>query len=243
MKLPATTVAEFTHPETSSRVALVGNRHFGTPNYMEELQNRLIAYRLGGAAIHYEGVKKPTETEISNFSRRQMRNYQALKSLTNLGDRVHTDSRFSSIRTIISSRDWEHHDASMTDLVQRANLRQSLALGVVALVAKVVEWADEDGSFYKTTYEKMYTENESGAEDTKAQDPHENDPGILKMLYPLIVDYRNEVALNAVDTALAERPEQNLALLWGNGHVPGLSDGLVNRGFRQTSLELLDPLM
>jgi hypothetical protein len=61
------------------------------------------------------------------------------------------------------------------------------------------------------------------------------------LLAPSILSYRNAIALRAVDTALATEPNRDITLLWGQAHVPGLTRGLVIRGFRRAHRTLHYP--
>jgi hypothetical protein len=63
------------------------------------------------------------------------------------------------------------------------------------------------------------------------------DLGIIgdKHLDKIIVDHRNDVALNAVRETLDKDPDQDIALLWGAGHIPGLKSGLEQLGYRTTT--------
>lgn len=238
MNTHSTTIAEYTHSETDHKVALVGNRHYGSEAYVEEIRNRLLGYQATGAAIHYESITKPSDLEVAQFTRVQNFRYESLKKLLRMSGKIHSKTDLTSVATIIDKESWEHHDATMSELVEHATIRQTLALGAIGLAAHVLEMANSDAEYAKAADAAYPDADEGGGQKTNRTS------GILmNTLTPLIVDYRNEVALGAVDTAATEDTSRQIALLWGNGHIPGLAKGLKMRGYVQSSSELLDPRM
>lgn len=232
MKAQPTTIAEFAHPDTSSEIAIVGNRHYGSEGYMQELKSRLAHYRADGATIHFEGVSLLTDNEKALLTKSQLRSYVGLRQLLDFGERLHEGRGFARVQTIIeSSEEWEWHDTTSYDLMTRASMKQRLTMGAMGVIVSLASSATDINTLYEAIYENEAID----------KDPSRISKAMSNAINPLIVDYRNNIALGAVDTSLTVAPSQNLALLWGDGHVAGLSEGLRIRGYELVSTETLDP--
>jgi len=63
---------------------------------------------------------------------------------------------------------------------------------------------------------------------------------ILRKLDPIIIDYRNKIAVNVIEKHSAGRYLQKIFVHYGEGHVPGMIKLLEDKGWRLVSLSRLD---
>ncbi len=54
-----------------------------------------------------------------------------------------------------------------------------------------------------------------------------------------VLDFRNDIALKAIDEQQEKTPGTDVLLLWGAGHLPGLGEGLQQRGYAKVNEENL----
>lgn len=249
MSSKQTTVTEFRHPETESTITLIGNRHYATKAYMEAIADRLDKCDAAGATIHLEGVREATSKELESLTSRQR---HVVDTLLRFGPLLHKVGNLSAQATLhhaISVEDpetgklvlrnplWQVHDVSHADLARAANRRQRASLKVVSGMVSLANDAlkEDPDAWERTDIEDSSTFRASHWAAAKISSL------IMHPATVLLVDYRNEVALNALGVQLEDDPSKDFALLWGQGHVAGLSKGILRRGYIQTGIEELDP--
>lgn len=61
----------------------------------------------------------------------------------------------------------------------------------------------------------------------------------MKKAEVVIVNNRDNIAIEALTAALLEQPERPVVLVWGQGHMPGISKGIEALGFKQSDRQVL----
>jgi hypothetical protein len=232
-----TPLKEFTHRRHGSRVTLVGMVHAAQAGYYNQVQ-RLVAEREnGGAVVHYEKVKKTPPEQLRHQSPIQRKKLEWLRNFVEnahllVADTLHLPRQQDAL-TLHDS--WENHDAVDVEIVKRLNgvsfTAQQLAFrGLFSLINKGTE---------ASRYDLMVKNLKE-----KAALPDDYSLGIVGSLMMAgmsgpILDYRNGIALNAIDQRTDTNPETDFVLIWGAGHLPGLGQGLAERGYEQTDEQRL----
>lgn len=201
---------------------------------------RVIASRVArGAVVHHEGTRRPTAEELAGASLEVQRGVEKAIQLQELSARMFGKIGLVHQKHVLPSEaGWENHDATMLDVVERLGektLHRQMSLA--KLVAKSVEYTkdpDKQRELILNNYARPVERALSGSL---------NQGRIAKLLFrnvgATIVDYRNDIALSAVDRHFEAAPGSELALIWGAGHLAGLGAGLEARGYEQADEQII----
>lgn len=222
-------VRRFVNPATGSRITYVGMVHAALPAYYAQVAALLADLEEQGARIHYELVHKPTESELAYATEEQRDGAAAVKARLDgeLG-------RFASVGLALQKDElalretWENHDISLLGAArfygpsvlrqqQDAEKQGEVMLGGLTPPILRVMLLQLLAAFTKAA--------------TGAMDRESAFPGAERQLATL----RETIALAAVDVRLATEPGADIALVWGAAHLPGFSEGLALRGYKEES--------
>ena len=246
-----TDINEFTRDTDGSRVTIMGVTHYGEREYYDELQDRLDERHQDGAAIHYELVGGPGNDTSARIGlggiTKALMMYPAYKAGIKFWEKLpHTVSQRQHL-TLRST--WENHDMSTGEVMRNikwstatatllggfamkaSNLRQSfgrpkpIARKLASLKDRIDGGEGDAPTGMLSKFRKARTDTLRGE------------------LEDVLLSRRNEIALNAVDSSVSDDPSREVVMLWGQGHVETLSEGLVERGYRMigsTALRSMD---
>ncbi len=226
----STPVHEYTHPEFENQITLMGMIHIAQESYYRSVQEMIAGHEAGGAIVHYEGVKdvRPSTADIPEAHIEKADRLKAVMSsiygwFENSGLSLQTE-------VLEYSEDWENHDSTLIELAGRMSNLSSRRLSRFI-------------GFYDHLFEDMKPEQQQKlvlkfAQAMERGLSKDRQMGwasrlLLGNLKGPILDYRNDIALAALDEASAADPESDFVLVWGAGHLRGLGKGLVKRGYQK----------
>lgn len=220
-------VREFAHPETGSRITIHSMLHAAQPDFYADLRATLHAAHEQGTHIHFEGVQRPEDAELETVSDETREHAQILATILDSNNDPFTAIGLVLQRDHLKPADgWERHDISLLRAVRvygPATMRQfaasfkSAETMFAAFTTDVLRAMLLQG----LTVEIKVALGEEDIETTF--------PGVDRYMCAL----RETIALGAVDVQLAKDPAANVALVWGAGHLSGLSAGLAERGYAE----------
>jgi predicted double-glycine peptidase len=228
-----TPVYEFDHPVTKSNVALAGAIHIGEPPYYQTITDYLLRQEGAGAEIHYEMVKPPTEHEQASYSDVVLAAAElqgglrfVFELMADSLDAVHQKD------AVAYQASWHNYDISVTEIIRLLGDENAQEL-----IQKLKELEQSFQKIKENISADTLQLLMRGITRAMPTLSILKDLGIIgdKHLDKIIVDHRNDVALNAVRETLDKDPDQDIALLWGAGHIPGLKSGLEQLGYRTTT--------
>ncbi|HEX8227356.1 MAG TPA: hypothetical protein VF572_05815 [Candidatus Saccharimonadales bacterium] len=222
-------IHEFQHPDTESTISLVGLHHVAAPQFFSEVSGYVDSREADGSVVHYERRRLPDDeamaaypTWVRRFAPRINRTLDNMYKLTIAEQEDDADKLVYQFDCDeISFRDdWEVHDLTMADIVlEMGHLKAGFA-------TKVMEDLHAIDRGDKRSSDLVYG--------LKAL-------GLMKAMKGAVLHKRNEVALDGIAEALQADPEQDITLLWGAAHLPGLADGVVARNYEHRDTKWLRP--
>jgi hypothetical protein len=229
-----TSILTFNHLHDGQVVTLVGLKHIGHPEYYQQIQDRLANLTMAGAMVHYEGIRSPSNQALRSASR-----VDRLKIA--LADRTFTaPSRWgwleefglvSQWKGLRFDHTWENHDATTLDLARRESLRSAFGRWAGTSLLNLFLSSVSDARMRETVLPSFISDAEANT-DMPQQLENTRDGKVL-------ISYRNEIALQDMDSYHASQPDAPIALLWGEGHLPGLGRGLSTRNYEMVHQERL----
>jgi hypothetical protein len=196
------------------RVRVVGMSHDGEPRYYRALTDAVQGYAEGGAQVHYESTRTPEEDIVANATPAELE-FFALRD-------AYDQSRLAPhpwgwVPQVVGlgprPSNWQHRDLTLLQIVRLLGPDlmtwhlHTLGGGPAPVTERERSrvTAMRALSLYRLA---MF----------QARNPKPTDAVLL--------DMRNEHALTGV-----EATTDDVVLMWGNSHIPGLDRGLVARGF------------
>jgi hypothetical protein len=219
----------YRHPETGSRIDLIGVVHFAEQQFYDKIQEFIDEREESGAVIHFESTKRATPEEYKAAPPQVRRNIRRIR-------KIHKGFKFMSDRLglvpqkqgLNYRQTWENHDATELDIAARLNPR---SLGKYALLSRGLSVV---GNVLPPDMMHYFLVAGLSTPDEELSKPKRPTKKYIEDKNAVIRTYRNEVALAAVDAQLGREPGSDIALLWGGGHVADLGKGLEARHYRQT---------
>lgn len=224
-----TPVRTYQHPDTQSRVDLIGTIHYAEPDYYRQIQSIIDEQTANGAVTHYEMVSAASQADFDAAPRRVRRSLNYLLSLQTSVDKLAKKAGLvSQQEMLVLNANSEHHD---TDELTLGAKLSPYTLGALALTAKaacsLAGLAPEEVR-RQIVVDALY-----------ASDDPSSKPLLSSALeggnMAAILDDRNERTLAGADAHFAQHPQTGLLLPWGAEHIPGLGAGFEKRGFVQTA--------
>lgn len=220
-----TALVHLRHRQSGRRVRLMSMIHIGEAVYYTRL-NEILAEHKG--LVLFEGLGQLSEDEIAALTPDERKVYDTIAPL-NAAYRT-----FAAALDLVAQPDalmkpeanWVRADLPLKRLLKLWAERRLPLLPAMEAAGKAL-----DSVMFKRTARFLLLQEPlilgvfrlvRGAS-----------PGIGR-LSTLLVDERNEAALQAFDATPAE---QDVILVYGAGHVPGLLTALGKRGFRETGCD------
>jgi len=235
MKVPTwgveTPIDTFEHPETDSVIDIVSLVHVGQPSYYRELGEYIMGRQDEGFAVHYESVavggEEATEPRgalirAKNWLLEEFYEAEADAFVTVELNSSYTIQANGVLFRPEGSYNYDVDDAFVTE--HASLFKFILEFGKARVVRKRLASAAKQGSGAVDEY--VFNKLKDGVSESvgpKAERHAKRDK--------VIVGARNEVALAGVDHALEADTDAKLVLVWGVGHLAGLSAGLVARSY------------
>jgi hypothetical protein len=223
-----TPVRVYQHPETQSRVDLIGTVHYAEPGYYRQIQTILDERAASGAITHCEMVSAVPQADFDAAPRRVRRSLHYLSSLQISIDTIAKKAGLvSQQEALVLNSSSERHDTDELTLGAKLN---PYVLGALALMMKTGRAL---ASIAPAEVKRQSIIDALYAADTDSRSFLSSALDVRSMTS--VLDDRNETTLVAADVHFAEHPRIGLVLPWGAEHIPGLSAGFEQRGFEQTA--------
>lgn len=227
-----TPLLEFQHTLTRSKVSLIGAMHVAERGYYDEI-NKYIAERESAeceadrAKVYYEMVKDwPTDAAKSSRALSSFADSSTFLSIAVFRILHKGLGLVSQQRGVNQQPHWENHDMSLQEIAHglgSASVRRDVkAQRMIGRALRLIP-----PFLCKPVAAFFMKEMADSAEEvwTPRQERTEK----------VIVYDRNVVALEALDRLHHIEPNRDAVLLWGDKHIPDLAEGLVDRGYLQSS--------
>lgn len=223
-----TSIRVFENVDTGDTIHLAGAMHIGKRSYYQRLGNYLHSLSDGGATVHYEGVSMPNPAFGSTFADKFR--IGLLAGALGQQGRERALKRFGLVEqsdSIYIENGWEKHDMTADVLARKigaVSLLSDVVMGQVKhVVNKVVSYTRTGKQANRRQADVLHrmaalVESGGAAEINNRRDR------------ALILD-RNGLALEAATDHLRRHPGSELALLWGEAHIPGMADELIRQGY------------
>lgn len=209
-------------------VTLIGVVHAGTARYYVQIQDLIAVLQEHGARVHVEQVRSNTASELKAASRGERKAAEALTlQLAAVPEMmVHIRGAVHQRGGLIPQDSWEIHDLDKLTVVRIWGTRtvRTIGLGITTMLTSFrQQLPSTQRRIWLTTFNLEEGKPLREALAGKRADVEER---------------REAVALEAMDDAFIDGAS-HVVLLWGRGHVPGLSAGLISRGFEPVGEERL----
>lgn len=224
-----TPLVELHNQEHDSTISLVGVAHFGHHRYYQWIDKYIAEKHDAGAAVHYEGVHMQSPDKVDWQNDQHKRSYLEMLCDDSVGDmflsfftkRLHVVRQQAALSYL---KTWERHD---TDGIQIAKslakksymedrVGQLLLRGLIGCM-KILPPEQQESVARSMAQLLVHPDDEHAAYFAREKE--------------VILDQRNDIAVNAVKAVRERQPEQDFVLLWGAGHTPGLIKGLEAEGY------------
>ena len=230
-------IRDYRHPESNNRVGIVAVSHRAQASYYQAIHAELARRTANGATVYYEYTRHPTSEELAQASPEARRSLEKIKELGQLSDGIFDKIGLAyQLTALPAEAGWENHDASLLDVAERVGKK---ALRRQVIMTKIAVSAINNSTSPEKRRDLIL--NLYGSSDKALSGPPKRRLArLLGMdMMPTIVDYRNDIALGAVDRHFEAVPGSELALIWGVGHLAGLGAGLEERGYEQVSEQMI----
>lgn len=232
-----TPVYRLVNPETGSRVTLVANIHIGEPAYFRGLKSILVELEAGGATIHCERIRPPTDEQVAAAPDALRRLHELYWQPVDQGGGSYSSVGVVDKGAVLKPEpdSWEAHDVTSLELLEflgpaagKAWIENMRGRAQLRHAGPDVVRADLRKFFMNATGAKLRARI------------HRTEWGMDEMLR--IALYREAVAWRAVDLHLARDLGSDLGLCWGEGHMPGFLAGFGARGYKVESEQWLSAI-
>lgn len=227
----ATPVQEYTHPEYENRITLVGMIHVAQFPYFRAIQDIIDERERDGATVHYEMVAD-VRPEGAQAPQQDVEKADRLKSTMLAIYGWFKDSGLVlQTESLEYKSHWENHDSTLLELVgAMSNLSVRRLSGIVGLYDRLFN------NMKPAEQQKFVLKFAESIEKSMARDHQANwlSRVLLGNLQRPLLDYRNEIALEAIDRSMETGSVSDFALIWGAAHLRGLGQGLVRRGYEKS---------
>jgi hypothetical protein len=222
-----TPVHHYTHPRTGRRITVIGTMHMGEPDYYTGLRTVISNLEARGALVQCEAsALLPhdqhglTDDERTVLTTRELRQELELRRITELGWVRQLDALDYPER-------WQLVDLDMLEIIRRVG--PAVMLRGEQRGIKMFDRPDNDPRSierFRLTLHLMFTMFQLtvliSAQRASRKKPSTGIDAVL-------IDQRDAVALAGVAST-----EQDVVLVWGCAHLPGLEAGITEQGFART---------
>ncbi|GAB3832612.1 hypothetical protein ACFPIJ_52500 [Dactylosporangium cerinum] len=225
-----TPVHHYTHPTTGRRITMIGTVHMGDAEYYAALRTVIDDLEAGGAAVQYEGASllPYDEQDATDEERTVLTTFELKKDLerqriTELGLARQADALDCPDRWRIADLDMLEITRRVgTETMLRGEMRGIKAFDRPAGDPRAIERLRLRLHFIFVAFRVAVWSNAKRVSGTRRPS---NGADVV------LIDQRNEVALQGLWST-----EQDVVMIWGCAHLPGLGAGIADRGFVRTGV-------
>jgi len=226
-----TPIYELGHPDTGSHINFVGMVHLGQQSYYDKIARYTENDMANDSIVHYEMIKPASSEEKAVYPQiiEQASSLNGLGAMVDLLAR-HTNNTVKQKEALIYRPEWQNHDISIVGLVRRLGPD-----GIKRLADAIQGLHDAEKKIDPEIFGKIVRGAFRLMPLISTISPVFEDHRVKSV----VVDYRNQVAVSAVMECLRHNPAQNITMLWGSGHAPGITGELKKLGYRTMSRQWL----
>jgi len=213
-----TPVRTYIHPRTGQTVTVVGAFPLGEPAYFRQLRALIDALEVGGAVVHCQG--SPTQYEALDATPAEVEVLELDRCAAELTARRWAEAGWTDQHSGLDRPDsWHTVDLPGLQIIRQVGLDLSREHALRSLA--LVDWphGDREGpdrirSMIAALFRQLST-------DQAVIDV--TDAGPTDQVW---IHQRNQTALAGIRVTV-----QDVVLLWGLAHLPGIEHGLTELGF------------
>ncbi len=229
----STPIDSFEHPETGSVIDVISLVHIGLPAYYRKLGGYIMTRQDEGFIVHGEGITEEGASTVTSsplgYIRRRLMEAHLDQSAENYAlVEVHSGYTLQDNSKLFREKDSENHDVSVAYITRHVGFLGHLKS---VINAKRLTHKLEKNARKGPDHVDEFVFKAIKKEVAKATSPKKRHTPYSKVM----LNARNQVALEGVDGALAGDPSAKLVLVWGIGHFTGLQSGLTERGYQHTN--------
>lgn len=228
-----TPIDTFENPTTGSLIDIVSTVHVGLPSYYRSLGRRIVSRQDEGYSVHYETISSSDDcTPTGLIEKMKFRLHDATSDAS-------ADSliavELSSTYTLQDDDELFRTEEATNYDITGAEYTRAVGLGLHAM--RLVRSRARRSSLQKIAKEKKTEDLDEHVFTLIRKDVAQHKNGSKRRREwgdSITIDRRNDIALQGVDNVLETDSESKLVVVWGLGHLAGLSAGLVSRGYEHT---------
>lgn len=231
-----TPIYQMDNRRTKSRISLVGMIHIGQQGYYDRIAEHVETTEQTGSVVHYEMVKK---SENAGDVEPWIEEFQTTLSSGIGRIPIETMVKYlgceKQLDALTYHPHWQNHDISIQELIRRAGPEsmKKMVDGIKKFKDREEEMGEEaTGRMIRKVFGLMPVLSRVNNY-LELGDQH---------LKSVIIDHRNDVALQAVRSQITDEPSRDITMLWGAAHLPGIKSGLEQMGYRRSSKKWLAAL-
>ena len=207
-------VETFRHPDTESSISLVGMVHTAKPCFYQSVGEYVQIREESGSTVHYERSTLPSKQELETYphwvQKLAPKFDKAVSALTKATIKDGVVSQYNNDKLRFKDV-WEIHDMNKADIARSLGPAKTMYAAVMLEREAAIENGDKkDRLPFYAMRAKL----------------------VLRMLDTVILDERNAVAVKGIEMTLIEKPDQDITLLWGSCHIPGIANGITKIGYK-----------
>jgi len=225
-----TPIDTFENPATGSLIDIVSTIHVADPSYYQELGQYIMSRQDEGFKVHRETIDSSPDFITTGLREKMKAKLQDARVDASvdwlLTVQGRTPYRLQQNKWLVRDEVDDQHDVTEAECIRNISLGAQLSKYMLA-------WAGRQ-NIQRAAERKNPRDFEEYifALLRKAVAPYESGArGPRRWGDAMIIDERNRIALSGVDKEIEEDGRTNLVLVWGMGHLAGLSAGLTARGY------------
>ncbi|HKX24254.1 MAG TPA: hypothetical protein VJM46_03370 [Candidatus Saccharimonadales bacterium] len=212
----------YTHPGTGRRVTLIGMVHVAEPRYFAEVKEAIEKCEANGAVVHNEGsAKRLADESVIGLTPGEAELIQELQRCERLkAQRLPMFGWADQNIAMLPYPDtWQFIDLSRVEIIRMTGTEELLRN--TRRMNHMMDWADGDT---KTPYACRLSI--AVAFRRCASNSPRVQKKLVQPIHRVLIDHRNKVALDAVHAST-----QDVVLVWGATHLPGMEADLRAHGY------------
>jgi hypothetical protein len=227
IKVPVRT---FMHPDSGSRVTFVATHHPARREYYAEMTEIVNFLQDGGAHVYFEHVDDPTPEQLA-AAPKDLREAVELAAA-----QIDSHNDGGGVMGLITQADampwrergWQVHDVTTLEMAEafgytkKTVRQQQLQLKASNFANRHIDEALRDRGLVRSY--AMNLGVVTGAVGISVV----LDPGSQRF-----AELRERIVLKALDEQRTRTPDADFVLVWGAGHLIGIGQGLIERGYKQ----------
>ena len=216
----------YVHPDTGRTITLIGMMHVGEPRYYTDVKAAVAECEAGGAVIHCEGSgKRLADESLIGLTPAEAELIQELQR----GERLKAQRlpMFGWVEQLTAlapfPETWQFIDLGRVEVIRMTGTDELLRN--TRRTNNLMDWADDDT---KTPYVCRISIALGFRQ--HASDSPRIQRKLTLPIHQVLVEHRNKLAMDAVHAT-----RQDVVLLWGAKHLPGMEADLRDHGYQRVA--------